>query len=866
MKKFRLILMLFILPVCALAQGAQYTGIAQTARNMIGMGNVYVPIPGASVNVCTGVYTGTACPSGGNVAVYSNQALTTALPQPLTADNYGNFTFWAAPGAYYFTVTGQGAASSSYQLTLPFGVSGTYNATAKSIEQVRYADQFPGSDIGAEANAAIADLDAQGGIVVIPAGNYSLSTSMALKSNVTLTCQRGAVLTASAAFNAPMAEMFGVNHAGVIGCELSGDRASNSNSFFGIAAHDSSYLTIADNKVHDIIGNGIEIGTAVNHVTIADNEVYNEGVALPSQNGFGIAVSAGDYGDTGNVSDILLLNNRVHDSNFGFNVYNGIHGVVGLVMHGNKAWANADDGFRLQTFGGSNPGTIEGATLSDNEAWCNGWTGATLYGCTPGFLQTGATASSFGVGFDLIGWSTTRSTLSGNYAHQNVSDGFSNDGRTYTSVDTSGTAITLHTGGTYSDPFNTGWQAGEPVVINGQIYYISSVADSTHLTLTATAGTQSNVTLTGPALANNVFTGNHAYENGSNAVGGTGFWDDSADGDSWSGNAADTNWNAGFGAQHASFIAYANDRATDNNRKNSTENAGFYAVGLYRPAYTGISAADNTGTGYQAYGAAFDSGTSYAIVTGSPSLTGTTAAVLDSGSNDSWSDGLTTHGTVALNPKNTTANLFSVQMASDSLPDFFVSSPSARWKQSGDSVVFGLPDSGHTLTANWGGAWTWHSVDAWVYGDDVSHTFQVAGATQLQITSSGTTFTNNMSLASGKTFTNNGTISGGMVNATTLQQGGAAVALASQLPLSGSVAGSTTSLAANTCGDVVTQTVTGATTTMTPVVTVSGALPTSGLVIQAAVTAANTVSIEYCNVTTGSVIPAAATLEIRVVP
>lgn len=88
--------------------------------------------------------------------------------------------------------------------------------------------------------------------------------------------------------------------------------------------------------------------------------------------------------------------------------------------------------------------------------------------------------------------------------------------------------------------------------------------------------------------------------------------------------------------------------------------------------------------------------------------------------------------------------------------------------------------------------------------------------------------------------------------------------VALQMPLIGSVAGSTTALAANSCGDTATATVTGATTSMTASVSPS-ADPGAGLTWQAWVSAASTVSVRYCNVTAGSITPAAANLVIRVI-
>lgn len=77
-----------------------------------------------------------------------------------------------------------------------------------------------------------------------------------------------------------------------------------------------------------------------------------------------------------------------------------------------------------------------------------------------------------------------------------------------------------------------------------------------------------------------------------------------------------------------------------------------------------------------------------------------------------------------------------------------------------------------------------------------------------------------------------------------------------------SVAGSTTLLAANSCGDTVTVTVTGATTSMDA--HASGTI-SAGLIERAWVSAANTVSVMYCNITTAGITPSAATLQVTVI-
>lgn len=101
------------------------------------------------------------------------------------------------------------------------------------------------------------------------------------------------------------------------------------------------------------------------------------------------------------------------------------------------------------------------------------------------------------------------------------------------------------------------------------------------------------------------------------------------------------------------------------------------------------------------------------------------------------------------------------------------------------------------------------------------------------------------------------------LNSTAVFPASGTVAITSQLPLAGSVAGSTTVLAANSCGDAVTTTVTGATTSMSLSISPSND-PGLGLVWQGIVTGLNTVEVRYCNVTTVSITPAAVTFNIRV--
>jgi len=74
-------------------------------------------------------------------------------------------------------------------------------------------------------------------------------------------------------------------------------------------------------------------------------------------------------------------------------------------------------------------------------------------------------------------------------------------------VNTIGTAVTLASG----DPFITSIPAGSSILINGSYNTIASFTDSTHLTLTASVGTQTGASYTmastGLRIANITGTG-----------------------------------------------------------------------------------------------------------------------------------------------------------------------------------------------------------------------------------------------------------------------------------------------------------------------------------------------------------------------
>lgn len=138
------------------------------------------PVKSALVSV---FLAGTQTPA----SIFSDDGIT-ATSNPVVTDASGRFDFYVADGRYDLSVSGVNITT--YLLKDIEIFDATEKATgdtaatftvlsAKNFAGVRYADQFTGADIGAKINAAITDLGATGGIVYVPKGAYSYSTTIA---------------------------------------------------------------------------------------------------------------------------------------------------------------------------------------------------------------------------------------------------------------------------------------------------------------------------------------------------------------------------------------------------------------------------------------------------------------------------------------------------------------------------------------------------------------------------------------------------------------------------------------------------------------------------------------------------------------
>ena len=113
MKKIVLLLaFLFATPAWA-----QLSNFQSTATNQTG-----IPIPGATITVCLATDP-TPCTTN-DIALYSDPAGANPLPPagigfPFVATGYGNYSFWAVPGNYNVTVSGNGLITTNSLVSLP---------------------------------------------------------------------------------------------------------------------------------------------------------------------------------------------------------------------------------------------------------------------------------------------------------------------------------------------------------------------------------------------------------------------------------------------------------------------------------------------------------------------------------------------------------------------------------------------------------------------------------------------------------------------------------------------------------------------------------------------------------------------------
>lgn len=391
----------------------------------------------------------------------------------------------------------------------------------------------------------------------------SIATTITVPSNCWIDGSGAKNITFQAA-NTLAAEIFEVS--GSVNVFLSNfgiDGGRISNAIFGLGIYGCSNVYVESLSIGNCYNNGILISNGGSFIRINGCDVFNSGLPLPSAGGSGIAVGSGV--SSANISHVSLTNNMVHGNNIGIQILPtsvSTSVIEGLEISGNKVYSNCNDGITMFS-SAATYGTIVAPRVISNESFSNGWpaNGTGFSTNTPaGLLQTGSSASSSGCGIDILATFglITNPIISDNYCHDNVFDGVAFDGSLKAIVNTSGTAVTATSG-----VFSLDWK-GQYVRIGGTYYPVASVADTTHLTLTTSAGSLTANTLIGPTKIFGVVSGNQSNRNGVGAV-GTGFFQTFCAYNTFSNNIAEGNNQEGYGVDGCYAVSFTGDRAFGNN-------------------------------------------------------------------------------------------------------------------------------------------------------------------------------------------------------------------------------------------------------------------------------------------------------------
>jgi len=195
MKRWFLALAL-LFPALAYGQGSNYQAII--------LGSTGRPVGGAQVTVCTAGSPGVPCSP--TVNIFQDQALTIAQSNPIITDAFGNFSFWAAPGTYEYTVTGLnvvahgpftvvlpcivgascasagGLPNSSVTFSTTPSFAATQNASYSTVLTANItAITITGTPVNGNLLRFSFDQDATGGHTVVWPGNFIFADDFAFR-------------------------------------------------------------------------------------------------------------------------------------------------------------------------------------------------------------------------------------------------------------------------------------------------------------------------------------------------------------------------------------------------------------------------------------------------------------------------------------------------------------------------------------------------------------------------------------------------------------------------------------------------------------------------------------------------------------
>lgn len=371
---------------------------------------------------------------------------------------------------------------------------------SQNIEQVRYVDQFPGSDIGAQFNAAAASA-LPGSIIVLPCnGDRSVSTQLVINKPLQVVgCGRsGRLIPTVALTGKPMIYMA---------------LASDSAQFTPWA--DAVGMKLSDVWIEDTSGRGFQTdGILMNYVKHA----HLHDITIEGLDGYALKLGDpsastpadvsesnfdnlhffwdGDSTDQLPVLDIYTPSGSGDDDNEIFFSDSQITSPYYWAIR--IGTGNATAGPRFISFHGVQ---VEGREALYSTKNLNGYSfpvtvpvaydqveiqhGQNITFVASQFLNGGQGADDVNV-IGSSAFPVNALTFIGNA----VGGSTCVDSSGGTTVNTSGTAVTLATG--YNFTSDGTWN-GQTVTINGSSYTVANVASGTSMTLTTSAGTQSGV-------------------------------------------------------------------------------------------------------------------------------------------------------------------------------------------------------------------------------------------------------------------------------------------------------------------------------------------------------------------------------------
>jgi len=103
-----------------------------TQNTPAGTQTFVTPIAGAVITVCNATATGTPCSPTVNVCSSSTD-VTCNQPNPLSADNNGNYGFWVPPGRYQVSITSNSVIGKLVTYDLPIGQDNSNNVSANAF-------------------------------------------------------------------------------------------------------------------------------------------------------------------------------------------------------------------------------------------------------------------------------------------------------------------------------------------------------------------------------------------------------------------------------------------------------------------------------------------------------------------------------------------------------------------------------------------------------------------------------------------------------------------------------------------------------------------------------------------------------------